>query len=252
VIIEKIISGGQTGADQAALDAAIEFGIPHGGWVPRGRMTETGRLSGRYHMQETASISYPESTEMNVVDSNGTLIVSHGKLTGGSAFTLEMAAKHRRPCLHTDLDEIDEFTAAEVIAHWIDIRQIMILNVAGPRGSEDSKIYKATRTLLALAIQGLFPKTVDEAIEMLMAEMPLKEKVKIAKTEEKALSGLHMVLGAYICRTFGLRSGNSALVESCAKAAGKDKIHQDEASCIIIKEVWNRLKTTHAIRAIKL
>jgi hypothetical protein len=175
-MISKIISGGQTGADRAALDVAIELGIPHGGWVPRGRMTEAGRLPDKYVMQETTSISYPERTEMNVADSDGTLIVSHGKLTGGSAFTLDMAAKHRKPCLHIDLDELDESEAAEVISTWIAARQIIILNVAGPRASEDPRIYEATRQLLTLVIRSLFPKTVDEAVEILLAEMPLKEK----------------------------------------------------------------------------
>jgi hypothetical protein len=250
-VITKIISGGQTGADQAALDVAIELGIPHGGWVPRGRMTETGRLPEKYHMQEITSISYPERTELNVVDSDGTLIISHGKLSGGSAFTLEIAGKHRKSCLHIDLDELDESKAAELVSNWIDAKQIKILNVAGPRASKDPRICDATRKLLTLVIQNLFPKTVDGAVKILMAEMPLKDKAKIAKTEEEALSGLHMFLGGYIRRTFGLWSGNSALLESCAKAAGKEKIHVDEASSIIIRELWNRLKITHAIRAVR-
>jgi hypothetical protein len=250
-VITKIISGGQTGADRAALDVAIDLGIPHGGWVPRGRMTETGRLPEKHHVQEITSISYPERTELNVVDSDGTLIISHGKLSGGSAFTLEMAGKHRKPCLHIDLDELDESKAAEIVSHWIDARGIKILNVAGPRASKDPKIYDARRKLLTLVIQNLFPTTVDGAVKILMAEMPLKDKAKIAKTEEDSLSGLHMFLGGYIRRTFGLWCGNSTLVESCAKAVGKEKIHEDEASSIIIKELWNRLKTTHAIRPIK-
>jgi hypothetical protein len=219
--------------------------------VPRGRMTETGRLPEKYHMQEITSISYPERTELNVVDSDGTLIISHGKLRGGSAFTLDIAGKHRKPCLHIDLDELDESKCAEVVSNWIDARGIKILNVAGPRASKDAKIYDATRKLLTLVIQSLFPKTVDGAVKILLAEMSLKDKAKIAKTEEKDLSGLHMVLGGYIRRAFGLWSGNTSLLESCAKAAGKDKIHPDEASSIIIKELWNRLKTTHAMRAIK-
>jgi hypothetical protein len=250
-MIEKIISGGQTGADRAALDVAIELGIPHGGWVPKGRMTETGRLPEKYHMQEITSVSYPERTELNVVDSDGTLIISHGKLSGGSAFTLEMAGKHRKPCLHIDLDELDESKTAEIVSNWIDAKHIKILNVAGPRSSKDPKIYEATRKLLTLVIQNLFPKTVDGAVEILMAEMALNDKAKIAKTEEEDLSGLHMFLGAYIRRVFGLWSGNCSLRESCAKAAGKDKIHPDEASSIIIKELWNKLKSTHAIRPIK-
>jgi len=106
-MIEKIISGGQTGAEQAALDVAIELNIPHGGWVPKGRKTENGRLPDKYHLKEISSINYPQRTELNVLDSDGTLVISYGDLTGGPALARGLAKKHRRPCLHIDLTEID-------------------------------------------------------------------------------------------------------------------------------------------------
>ena len=81
--IRKIISGGQTGADQAALDFAIDRGIPHGGWVPKGRKTETGMLPEKYQLKEMETASYSKRTEQNVIDSDGTFIISHGTLTGG-------------------------------------------------------------------------------------------------------------------------------------------------------------------------
>ncbi|MBW2083807.1 MAG: hypothetical protein JRI39_12165, partial [Deltaproteobacteria bacterium] len=84
-MINKIISGGQTGAEQAALDVAIELGIPHGGWIPKGRLTENGFLPEIYQLQEMPTTSYVKKTEQNILDSDGTLIISHGKLTGGSA-----------------------------------------------------------------------------------------------------------------------------------------------------------------------
>ena len=93
-MLKKIISGGQTGADRAALDVAIKLSIPHGGWIPKGRLTEEGRLPQRYQLQEMPTESYPLRTEQNVIDSDGTLIVAHGKLTGGSDCTREMALKH--------------------------------------------------------------------------------------------------------------------------------------------------------------
>ncbi len=83
-MLKKIISGGQTGADQAALDAAIKLGIPHGGWIPKGRSTENGKLPDKYKLKEMPTKSYPNRTEQNVIDSDGTLIITHGKLTGGS------------------------------------------------------------------------------------------------------------------------------------------------------------------------
>ena len=95
-MIDKIISGGQTGADRAALDVAMELGIPHGGWIPQGRRTEEGKLPEGYRLRETKSIDYAQRTGLNVVDSDGTLIASHGELAGGSALTQKMAAKRTR------------------------------------------------------------------------------------------------------------------------------------------------------------
>jgi len=103
-MLQKIISGGQTGADRAALDVAIEFNIPHGGWIPKGRKTEDGVLPDKYQLQEMPTASYPKRTEKNILDSDGTLILSHGKLTGGSALTVKVATKHDRPWLHVDLN----------------------------------------------------------------------------------------------------------------------------------------------------
>ena len=82
-MITKIITGGQTSADRAALDVAMEEGIHHGGWIPKGRNTEPGPLPERYQLTEMATDEYPKRTEQNVIDSDGTLIISHGELTGG-------------------------------------------------------------------------------------------------------------------------------------------------------------------------
>ena len=95
--IEKIVSGGQTGVDQAALDVAIEMGIPHGGWVPKGRKTEKGRLPDKYNVRETNAIDYDQRTELNVIDSEATLLFSNGTLKGGSALTQRLARKHNKP-----------------------------------------------------------------------------------------------------------------------------------------------------------
>ena len=118
-MLQKIISGGQTGADRAALDVAIELDIPHGGWIPKGRKTEDGVLQDKYQLEEMPTTSYPKRTEKNVLDSDGTLIVSHGKLTGGSALTLKMAKKHGRPYLHVDFLKTAGFFTGRIINSWI-------------------------------------------------------------------------------------------------------------------------------------
>lgn len=147
-MITKIVSGGQTGADQAALDVAIELGIPHGGWIPKGRLTEAGPLPEKYSLQEMPTSSYSERTEQNVIDSDGTLIISHGGLTGGSRFTQDMAFKHNRPCLHIDLDKTPREYAGRMIKMWISDNVVRVLNVAGPRASSDPRIYEATFQIL--------------------------------------------------------------------------------------------------------
>ena len=118
-MILKIISGGQTGADQAALDAAIITGTPYGGWVPEGRLTERGPLSEKYAMDELIGGGYSDRTEKNVLESDGTIIISHGKLTGGSEFTMSMARKHNRPCLHIDLNSQRVSEGVESILSWL-------------------------------------------------------------------------------------------------------------------------------------
>jgi Circularly permutated YpsA SLOG family len=150
-VLKKIVSGGQTGADRAALDFAIKHAIPHGGWVPRGRRAEDGPLPLRYHLEETVSANYPERTEQNVIDSDGTLIISHGSLTEGSANTLTIAIKHGRPQLHLDMNKLTLEEASRALRSWIIKNRIEVLNVAGPRRSNDPLIYDTTIDVLCKA-----------------------------------------------------------------------------------------------------
>lgn len=151
-MIKKIVSGGQTGADQAALDVAIELDIPHSGWIPKGRKTEAGILPDKYQLQEMPTASYPKRTEQNVLDSDGTVIFSHGKLTGGSAATRRFALKHHRPCLQVDLDILSVADTADRISAWVAEHEIETLNVAGPRASRDALIYEEVCETLHAAL----------------------------------------------------------------------------------------------------
>jgi hypothetical protein len=101
-MIKKIISGSQSGVDRAALDFALKFNIPHGGWIPKGRIAEDGPLPDKYQLQEMPTSSYPKRTEQNVIDSDGTLIFSRGKPTGGTDYTRKMVLKHKRHRLHPE------------------------------------------------------------------------------------------------------------------------------------------------------
>ena len=101
--VAKIISGGQTGADRGGLDAAIEIGVPHGGWCPKGRRAEDGTIPPIYDLGEMRSSSYVSRTEQNVIDSHATVVLTCGPPTGGSRKTIEFADTHQRPCLQVDL-----------------------------------------------------------------------------------------------------------------------------------------------------
>ncbi len=147
-MLKKIVSGGQTGADRAALDFAIQHAIPHGGWIPKGRKTEDGPLPSRYRLKEMASASYPKRTEQNVINSDGTLIVSHGILTEGSARTEALAIKHGRPLLHLDMERLTVREASQMLLYWVAENKIEVLNVAGPRKSNDALIYETTFEVL--------------------------------------------------------------------------------------------------------
>jgi hypothetical protein len=150
-MITRIISGGQTGADRAALDFAIKHNIPHGGWLPKGRKTEEGTLPEKYILQEMPTPDYSKRTKQNVLDSDGTLIVSHGFLTGGSALTEFLAEEHNKPYLHIDLNLLSMQEAVQIINQWIQSYKLKVLNVAGPRASKDPKIYQAIMNLLEKA-----------------------------------------------------------------------------------------------------
>ena len=151
--ITKIISGGQTGVDRAALDAALESGIPHGGWVPKGRRAEDGIVPQKYNMMEMPTEWYAGRTERNILDSDGTLILSRGSLTEGSDLTRQLAIKHARPWIHTDLERMGADEAVKRIKAWIERQGICVLNVAGPRASKDPGIYSLTRDILKRVIK---------------------------------------------------------------------------------------------------
>ena len=141
----RVISGGQTGVDRAALDVARELGVPCGGWCPRGRRAEDGPIPESYPLEETPSASYPERTAWNVRDSDGTLVVTRGRPRGGTALTVSLARRAGKPVIVANLE--GGANAAEIRAFLLEHR-IRVLNVAGPRESEAPGIHDQAAALL--------------------------------------------------------------------------------------------------------
>jgi putative molybdenum carrier protein len=132
----KIISGGQTGVDRAALDVALKHGIESGGWCPTGRLDEFGRIPDRYPVRELESGGFTERTLQNIKDSDGTVIIYPGKLSGGTEQTVHFCAEQRRPHELIDSSNVSTEKAAQLIADFVRENKIDDLNVAGPRASE--------------------------------------------------------------------------------------------------------------------
>ena len=157
--LHKIVSGGQTGVDRAALDTAISLGIDHGGWCPRGRRAEDGRIPNGYRLKETSQRDYSIRTEQNVIDSDGTLILYRHQTTGGTELTRKLALKHHRPLLCIDLEAAflsfaNEVPDANSVDHdhpligWFEQHQIQTLNIAGPRESTCPAIARQAQQFL--------------------------------------------------------------------------------------------------------
>ena len=154
----KIISGGQTGIDRAALDIALERGIESGGWCPTGRLDESGRIPDRYPVEELEDGGFTERTLQNVKDSDGTVIIYPGKLSGGTEQTVRFCVEQRRPRELIDACKISAEKAAQFIADFVRENKIDILNVAGPRQSEWPEGYDYASRALDIFLNSIASK----------------------------------------------------------------------------------------------
>lgn len=146
----RVVSGGQTGVDRAALDAALALGLAVGGWCPAGRRAEDGPIAERYPLAETPGADYVQRTEWNVRDSDATLILYRGQLTGGTLRTAELARRLGRPLLLRDLDHP---VAVDEVAAWLRANHVCVLNCAGPRESVQPGIGAQARMLFEAVLR---------------------------------------------------------------------------------------------------
>lgn len=150
-----IVSGGQTGADRGALDAALEGGLPCSGWCPRGRRAEDGAIPARYPLRETDSADYADRTRRNVRDSDGTLVLGYAGPGPGTELTIEAARRLARPLLVIDVPGTPIGRAIADTCAFLRAHDIRRLNVAGPRASEQPTAYAYARQLVACVIAKL-------------------------------------------------------------------------------------------------
>lgn len=151
-LVGKIVSGGQTGADRAALDWALSRGIDHGGWCPKGRLAADGPLLAHYQLRETESAGYRQRTKLNVRDSDATLVLNTGDLDGGTLQTVRFAQTLSKPHLVVQLDEAGQGAAVHRVRAWLIDGQFGTLNVAGPREEKRPGIYAAVASVLDLCL----------------------------------------------------------------------------------------------------
>ncbi|MFP6612720.1 MAG: putative molybdenum carrier protein [Pirellulales bacterium] len=157
-LIQKLISGGQTGVDRGALDVAIQLNIPHGGWCPRDRRAEDGQIPRQYQLTETELADYKERTERNVIDSDATLILVRGPLSGGTFMTHAFATDHGKPLHVVDLYALtsgqSRSASLQQARQWIQQTDVDVLNVAGPRESQNEGIAAEAAAYLVSLLNG--------------------------------------------------------------------------------------------------
>ena len=272
-MIEKIISGGQTGVDRGALDTAIKFNIDHGGWVPAGRRAEDGVIPAQYHLDEMDTDDYARRTEQNIRDAQGTIIISRGHLKGGSLLTWELSHTLKKPCCHVDLNDMDEFEAAVMLQDFLKSWHIQVLNVAGSRASQDVGIYWSVKgileTLFFMEMMTQTPdvlfaqdtlllerraqarcSTVSEAAKFIGKDLNLRTRCMLANLERRDIGAVYFALADTIKVKMGLDHGNTALLDHCAEAVGVKNITPEDAAMVILKALKVSLEKDHLLRLI--
>jgi len=267
MIVQKIISGGQTDSDHAVIDAAIKLGVLYGGWIPQGRMTETGPLPSKYQLQEMSTDIYHECVKQNVLDSKGTLIISSGRLTDDLNCARKMALKNGRQLLGIDFNQTVFFKAASLVNDWVQLQRVDVLYVITPSIKTDPNAVKYTRQIIEGALlldimepsagsdinAKIFvpPKTVDEAVNQIVSVMPLKDRVRIARMKLTDLEPVYMTLGIFVRNKALQNKMNKELFESCRDVSGNDNLNEITASFVIIEKLWEKLRKSHKLRVVK-
>jgi hypothetical protein len=273
--VKKIISGGLSVSDQAVLDAAIRLGIPHGGYIPWGRMTEIGILSAKFKLQELNTDNHLDCIEKNVKESKGTLLISAGKLNDDAEYARRMTLKYSHQILYVDLELTPSFEAATLVNDWIQMQNVDVLYVVGPFANEYRYVDKHVTVIVEGALlldildaphgskiqdiqygeylQNLqaVPKTVDEAVEQIISDMSLEERVRLANYDKENLRIINYSLSIFIRNQLFMKDVKKDLFESCRAVSDNKNLNEATAALVIIEKLWERLRDTHRLRIVK-
>ena len=274
-MLKKIISGGLSVSDQAVLDAAIRLGIPHGGYIPWGRMTEIGTLPSKYKLQELNTDNHLDCIEKNVKESKGTLIISTGTLNDDAEYAKRMTMKYSHQIFTVDLELTPSFEAATLVNDWIQKHNIDVLYIIGPFTTEylyvDRHVTVIVEGALLLDItdapQGsriqdlpydkylqklsAIPKTVDEAVDQIVSDMSLEERVRLANFDKEDLRVINYSLSIFIRNQLFMKDVNKELFESCRAVSGNKNLNEATAALVIIEKLWEKLRETHRLRILE-
>ena len=231
--------------------------ITHGGWVPKDRLAKNGVIPAKYQLRETPSTGHTDHMEKNVLESDATLIISRGGLTGGALISQKRAILSARPCLHIDLYMTPVLQAVSIISSWIRLNRIEVLNVTGQKTDTDSIIYQDTINLLEKALcvnlvknfidQFLAgPDSISQMVEVVVGQivsaLSLKKKVIIANLRLEEIQTLQYALDLYI---------SSRLETAEADDVGNISLNADRTYTVIMEKLWNRLRETHRLKVVK-
>ena len=274
-MLKKIISGCQNIADRATIDVAIKLGISHGGWIPKRQITQTGMLPKKYKLKEMPTENYSECVEQNVKESKATLIISYGKLTGDYDYARKITLDYGHQLLGIDLKQIIPFKAASIVNDWIHLEHIDVLYVIGPKSTVCPNAWKHAAHIVESALlldlmdappeshitdfsqeeslnkPPMPPKTVDEAVDQIITEMPLRDRVEVANMTKEKLRSLNLCLGVFIKNQLLQKDVNRELFKSCITISGNDNLNENNAAFVIVEKLWEKLQDTHRLRVIK-
>ncbi len=271
-MIEKILSSGYPGAATAALDVAIKLGLAYGGWC-----RESEPVPDKYQIERLPDVSTPSVTEKSVGAGQGSLYFTDGKTTSIRLETTKKSASHlNKPLLIQDLARESGFSASRRIAVWIVENRIRVLHVDGEGDSQISpgiagnvaKILEAAfflammETGITSPLQSVIakqrmdqrvipPESMEAALNHLERSLSLKDRATIANMTADELVSLHFTLGDYINTHFGLFTANNDLLTDCRRRTGQWGLAPKEAAAVIIRALWDRLRTTCRIRVVK-